>query len=144
MNTPRRVVLLMRRFWRARRLGVRLFGEGVGHASGFAGVEDHGDSRLSRVSFGASRGVPVTAFAEVVARLGGSVDLLKLDCEGAEWDIFHDKASFQQVRLIRMEYHLVDNRSIDDLSQWAKKVGFQIDRLLPNSGFGIAWLSRAS
>lgn len=126
-----------------RQVNVRLFGEGVGAESGFAVMENNVESRLGQVRFGAKAGIPITALGEAIERIGGSVDLLKLDCEGAEWDIFHDKASFNKVRLIRMEYHLVNNCSIDDLSRWAKEAGFQIDRLRPNNGFGMAWLSRA-
>jgi hypothetical protein len=74
--------------------------------------------------------------------MGGALDLLKLDCEGAEWDIFKDVEALRQVRLIRMEYHLTDGRSLDDLTIHAKRLGFHIERLEPNQGFGIAWLSR--
>jgi Methyltransferase FkbM domain len=45
------------------------------------------------------------AFAEAVTRLG-QVDLLKLDCEGAEWAILSDPAPWRSVRSLVMEYHL--------------------------------------
>jgi len=122
--------------------GVRLFDEGVGSDLGFAVMEDRQESRLGRVKLGAQAGIRITPLAEAIQRMGGSVDLLKLDCEGAEWDILRDECSFARVRFIRMEYHLVENRSLDDLKGCAKNLGFQIDRLVPNHGFGIAWLSR--
>lgn len=47
----------------------------------------------------------VRSFASAVEMLGG-VDLLKLDCEGAEWDLFEVKDVWGRVRAITMEYHL--------------------------------------
>ena len=39
-------------------------------------------------------------------RIGGNVDLLKLDCEGAEWELFKDRSAWAKVRYLTMEYHL--------------------------------------
>ena len=45
------------------------------------------------------------SFADAITRLG-FVDVLKLDCEGAEWDIFSDRIPWTRVRSLVMEYHL--------------------------------------
>ena len=66
---------------------------------------------------------------------------MKLDCEGAEWDIFENAAPFEKVRRIRMEYHLVDGKSLEDLKRAAARIGFEIVKLKENSGFGIAWMT---
>ena len=39
------------------------------------------------------------------------VDLLKLDCEGAEFEILRNSKALKQVRFITMEYHLPNNGS---------------------------------
>lgn len=50
-------------------------------------------------------GVTQVSFASAVGKLG-QVDLLKLDCEGAEWEIFDDLKTWKSVRCLAMEYHL--------------------------------------
>ena len=47
-----------------------------------------------------------TALKEVIKRAGGRIDILKLDCEGAEWELFEDTASWACIRAVTMEYHL--------------------------------------
>lgn len=58
----------------------------------------------------------------------GGIDLLKLDCEGAEWDIFADADAFRRVRLIRMEFHLTEGRTLSEFESRVKDLGFHIDR----------------
>jgi FkbM family methyltransferase len=50
--------------------------------------------------------IPGTAFKTLVARAGGKIDILKMDCEGAEWDLLEDTASWANIHAITMEYHL--------------------------------------
>lgn len=50
--------------------------------------------------------IKATAFSQVIERAGGQVDILKLDCEGAEWELFEDGVSWQKVKCVTMEYHL--------------------------------------
>lgn len=53
------------------------------------------------------------SIAECLAREGNRVDLLKLDCEGAEWKIFKDADALKKVKAITLEYHL-DDEHMDD------------------------------
>jgi hypothetical protein len=76
-------------------------------------------------------------------RLGADVDLMKIDCEGAEWDLFEDGDSLRRVKEIRMEYHLIDGRSLDEFKAKVRDLGFSVLKLSPNRGFGVAWLQRA-
>ena len=66
--------------------------------------------------------------------------LLKIDCEGGEWKIFENPVPFQKVRSIRMEYHLLGGRTLDDLKKASDRIGFEIVKLEQNSRFGIAWM----
>jgi hypothetical protein len=66
---------------------------------------------------------------------------MKLDCEGAEWAIFRDVEAFAKVRELRMEYHLTEGRSLDDLRAVARGLGFEITHVRENLGFGTAYLS---
>jgi hypothetical protein len=62
-----------------------------------------------------------------VAELG-SVDLLKMDCEGAEWDIFKQREPWQKVRHLAMEYHLdlgnSQNATIETVDRTLRELGF--------------------
>lgn len=125
-------------------VGVTLFNEGVGRVFGFATIQDKGESRYAHtlLAESASGNVPIIPLTEAVERMGREIDLLKLDCEGAEWDIFQERRAFERIRNIRLEYHLIQGHSVGDLERITTDLGFRIDRWIPNQRFGIAWLSR--
>ena len=79
---------------------------------------------------------------QIVDHIGGQVDLMKLDIEGAEWDLFDDPSSFDGVDIIRMEYHLGRDRTLLDIMNAAERLDFKVEKLAPNDGFGILWLRR--
>jgi FkbM family methyltransferase len=125
-------------------VGVTLFNEGIGRVFGFATIQDRGESRYAHtlLTESASGNVPIIPLTEAVERMGCEVDLLKLDCEGAEWEIFQEPRAFEQIRNIRMEYHLIQGHSVRELKRIVTDLDFRIDRWIPNQGFGIVWLSR--
>lgn len=120
----------------------------LGSKNGLGFISSNTESRSNRVSSDAAREeksgheIQIVAFEELVAAERQEIDLLKIDCEGAEWDIFEDAAPFQKVRMIRMEYHLVDGKTLEDLKRAADRIGFEIVKLEENSGFGIAWMEK--
>lgn len=120
-----------------------LFAEGVAAKSGRASLIELDSSNLARTRPSDDGALVLTGFATVLERIGGRIDLLKVDCEGAEWDFMRDAALFATVGAIRMEYHLVDGRTLLDFDRLAEGIGFGVTRLVPNQGFGIAWLDRA-
>ncbi|MDF2116097.1 FkbM family methyltransferase [Roseiarcaceae bacterium H3SJ34-1] len=120
---------------------VTFFNEGVSLNSGRAEMASPSSSLIGITKPADSGAIVLTGIAEVMKRVGRPVDLMKIDCEGAEWDIFQDPASLRNVRHIRMEYHLVDGRSIKSLEEAADAIGFKIIKRIDNAGFGIAHLS---
>ena len=87
--------------------------------------------------------VRTTNLAEILERAAPQgVDLLKLDCEGAEYDILlESRSALSRVREIRMEYHL--GRS-DELIGFLQRCGFQIVLFRPESAAnGNLWARRA-
>lgn len=120
-----------------------LYVEGVSGRAGRARMVELGASNLARTASADDGDIVLTPFAQVLERAGGSIDMLKLDCEGAEWDFMSDPGLFARVGAIRMEYHLVDGRTLDTVRETARELGFAITRMVENDGFGIAWLDRS-
>jgi FkbM family methyltransferase len=91
--------------------------------------------------------VPTTTFDLAVAAAGGVVDLVKLDCEGAEYALVSasSPSSWQGVRRLVLEYHHVEGQSWEALRDWFAGVGLRVVRHDSNGpGLGTAWLSRDS
>lgn len=88
--------------------------------------------------------VPQASFREALERIGGECDLVKLDCEGAEWDILEDKRAWSHVRHVAMEYHLWNtDRKHDDAANILCDLGFRVwhNRVMTND-FGVVCASR--
>ncbi len=122
--------------------GVTLFPFCLGKEAGFAKMIDPSESRRAQTVDHADGNIRIITLHEAVQRMGGAVDLLKLDAEGAEWALFENKQGFEHVRLIRMEYHLAGARTHADFISAVKSLGFRVDRLVSKASVGIAWLSR--
>lgn len=92
---------------------------------------------------GTFESVATTSLAHIVeTEAPQGVDLLKLDCEGAEYDILYaPDAPLERVREIRMEYH--GGRG-GELAAFLQKRGFMVDRFEADSpSTGMLWASRA-
>jgi FkbM family methyltransferase len=72
----------------------------------------------------------------------GRVQMLKLDCEGAEWDILFssDRSVLSRFDAIRLEYHLGKGEEIRSLLE---RSGFIVKRKTGNRDAGIMWLKRS-
>jgi FkbM family methyltransferase len=98
-----------------------------------------GDGSLHSVAqYQADGTIPQIAFADAVSRLG-VVDVLKLDCEGAEWDIFSNPVPWASVRSVCMEYHLwaKQNSTIQSVERVLRDLGF--DRITINPSTNDPW-----
>ena len=105
-------------------------------------MDDSGDSNLARTVANSDGSVPQVSLATAVERLGGTVDLLKLDCEGAEWEMFDPAEPWQHIRNIRMEYHLFHGETVQDVERNLNGLGFEVVHWKPDQGFGTVWASR--
>jgi hypothetical protein len=88
---------------------------------------------------GEGNGVPQVALGEVVERLGGRVDLVKMDCEGAEWEMFTDPAPWKRIGELRMEYHLRGGRAFADVRAALGGLGFEIYHHRPEDAMGTVF-----
>ena len=70
------------------------------------------------------------------------VDLLKLDCEGAEWDILPAaEGALSSVRQICMEYHCERGWTPDRLAAWLRDRGYCVWHT-PGQWNGLLWAVR--
>ena len=120
-----------------------VFREAVGSSERTVFLEESGDSNQSRTTSVAS-GVAVSqvSLRMAVERLGGRVDLAKIDCEGAEWEMFEHSGPWKAIRHLRMEYHLIGGRRFDDVNSRLAELGFDILQHQPSGGWGTVWARR--
>jgi len=117
--------------------------EGVSGHDGFGSFAQEGESMVGQCTESETGDIPVVSLQTAIKRMGGAVDLLKLDCEGSEWSILENLEPFAAVRCVRMEYHLVQpGHSTERLCKAFERMGFACSHLAANQGFGLAWFDR--
>lgn len=89
--------------------------------------------------------VHTRTFDQAVAAAPAPFDVVKLDCEGGEYETIYASApaNWASVQRVVMEYHPVEGQSFDELRRWFTGVGLHVVRHEPGApGLGTAWLSR--
>jgi FkbM family methyltransferase len=114
----------------------------VGAASRIAAIGDAGMS--SRVVDGGSGdAVPVVTLEWLMSEHHlDTVDLLKLDCEGAEWDILPAGAGvLPRVQQIAMEFHCERGWTAERLAEWLRERGYTVTHT-GGEWNGVLWATR--
>ena len=89
--------------------------------------------------------VPVVAFDEVMAKVEEPVSLVKLDCEGSEYEIVLESQpeSWQAVRRVVIEYHPSGDVEPIALVRRLRLLGFSLVKERQDAvGLGMYWFSR--
>jgi FkbM family methyltransferase len=89
--------------------------------------------------------VATRTFDQAVAAAPAPVDVVKLDCEGGEYEFVPASApeSWASVQRVVLEYHPVEGASWPALRGWLADVGLHVVRESSDSpGLGTAWLAR--
>jgi FkbM family methyltransferase len=89
--------------------------------------------------------VKTTTFDAAVAAAGTPVDVVKIDCEGGEYDLVGASSpdNWASVQRLVLEYHPVGEHGWDELKKWFDGVGLSVQREEPlGPGYGVVWLSR--
>jgi FkbM family methyltransferase len=118
------------------------FMEAVGAKRGSVSLDFNADSVRTRSTVDVAGTIPQVSFHDALSRLGGDVDLVKMDCEGAEWDIFRDNDSWRRVRHLSMEYHLWPDHTHQDILTVIRSLGFRIRSHDPADTCGLLSASR--
>jgi FkbM family methyltransferase len=118
-------------------LRVIAYQAGVSNNDGSASLvsQDQAPSLYNRVALDAEGAIQLISFKNAIDRLGETVDLLKLDCEGGEWSIVEDRESLRRVKHVAMEYHLDCEGSLPlwELVHLLKTEKFEIESLRESS-----------
>jgi FkbM family methyltransferase len=89
--------------------------------------------------------VKTTTFDAAVAAVPGPVNVVKIDCEGGEYDLVAASSpeTWAPVQRLVIEYHQVPGHSWDELRTWFEGVGLSVQHEEPlGPGLGVVWLSR--
>lgn len=119
----------------------------LGGREGETAIHLEGSSSSSVWASGKATGVEnvrQTTLPVLMAELGISrLDLLKLDCEGAEWDIIPAAEEvLPRIRRIAMEFHCTAEWTAERLADWLRARGYNV-RHTPSSWNGMLWAERA-
>jgi len=127
----------------AQSAGFNYFMEAVGLQNGMIFLDLNEDSVQTRSKQDSDGNVPQIAFRKAIERLGGKVDLLKMDCEGTEWEMFKDRDSWERVRNLSMEYHLFKPEHTEQtVKQTIDDLGFAITSFVHVDNFGLLTATR--
>jgi FkbM family methyltransferase len=121
---------------------VEVFADAVGDRDGIVNVIVSGDSNQTRVSTSAGiseESAALVPLSTAVRRLGGLVDVAKIDAEGAEWEMFSDATAWKGIRQVRMEYHLWGQRSYPEVAASLDKLDFDIEHHVASGEWGTVW-----
>lgn len=85
--------------------------------------------------------IPGISLSKLIQR-SGPIDILKMDCEGAEWGLLEDTKPWEKIRALTMEYHLSKNNfDLDYLFRLLHQNNFETishKKLTPEQGIIVA------
>ena len=90
--------------------------------------------------------VPCVSFADAVAAAGGTVHLVKMDVEGAEYPIVlgSNPSDWASVQRVTMEFHGVPGKHWHELRDFFAAAGLSVTHSdFGGPGYGMLWLDRA-
>jgi FkbM family methyltransferase len=103
-------------------------------------VPSYRESGSMFATSGATVEVNVVSLDQLLDAAGGTVDLLKLDCEGAEWSIVNQAAPelWQRVDAMVLECHAAAGQSIDGMVELLDVRGFAA-RVVHRAPSSVEW-----
>jgi FkbM family methyltransferase len=128
----------------ARVADFQYFPEAIGSRACRVAIVDNGNSNQVRTSISDEGSTRQISLKQAIDRLGGFVDVAKIDCEGAEWDLFQASECWVKFLHVRMEYHLWGKHSFSEVAKNMSRLGFKIIRHIPGGEWGLLWAVRAN
>jgi FkbM family methyltransferase len=104
---------------------IEIYPAAVGNTDGVAAFDLGTDSTLGCLSpDGCSQ---VKVFGSNHLAHGEAIDILKMDCEGGEWEILKDRTLLARTEVIVMEYHLTAGKTWNELTELLSAGGHRIE-----------------
>ena len=122
--------------YNAERLNFDYYNEAVGDKKGSVKLNiSKNDSILSHISSDESGATQQISFDMAFKRFGvDNLDIVKMDCEGSEWEIFNHIEIWKKVKFLTMEYHLGKNNfDHNRIVAALNKIGFKLITKLDNN-----------
>lgn len=127
-----------------------VFNEALSSADGTLKLIDNaGASGLNSINGAPTGGtaveVPAVSFRTALDRLGGTVDIVKMDIEGGEYAVLagSDPSEWGSVQRVVMEYHDVEGHDFSEVEKFFTAAGMNIVRHEPvTDRLGVVWFSR--
>jgi len=109
-------------------LGLKVFNEAVSNIDGSCSLSKstiHDTSaRITNLECGET---PLTSLETLLNRFDSQqIDLLKLDCEGSEFEILKDATNLRKCKFITFEYHIVQDQQLESLKNLLSNAGFNV------------------
>lgn len=104
------------------------FSEAIGTQNGYCSLIFNEAPGLTQSRLNDEAGkINQTSLKTAIERLGGSVDIAKVDIEGAEWELFEKEDMWQPIKSLLMEYHLCEKVStVESAIAQVKRLGFSL------------------
>jgi FkbM family methyltransferase len=123
-------------------VGAKYYMEAIGREEGYCASDEMQNEILQSESvkimdFTKPGNIKVTSLKTAIERLGGSVDILKLDCEGSEWTILQDRESLNKVKFLTVEFHRLSSDGSFDIYDRSIDVHEKARQLVTGVGFQI-------
>ncbi|HZC73360.1 MAG TPA: FkbM family methyltransferase [Jatrophihabitans sp.] len=124
----------------------------IAGTTGFAIFDDNGGgsglngllATRSGGGIGVGAEVETLSFDDAVAKVGVPVDVVKIDCEGGEYDLVLNSApsSWASVQRVVIEHHPVPGHDWAELREFFEAAGLAQQDQEVFEGYGCTWLSR--
>lgn len=123
-------------------VGAKLFMEGVGSEPGSFSLDtrpniSNESNSVAIVDFTQQGTIPIASLKQVAERIGGAIDLLKMDCEGSEWIILKDLETLKKVKYLSLEYHRISPDNSFDLYDFSIDIQKKAIETVEKAGFEI-------
>jgi FkbM family methyltransferase len=122
--------------------GATYYLEAVAREEGFVDLQLADESVATKAILSDTGRIRAVSLRTALERLGGSADFVKLDCEGAEWDLLTDPEPWQHVQNLSLEYHIdgTPGHTPERAEDLVKALGFTVVRK-GGPAFGVGWIN---